>query len=126
MQRDWELIRELLTKVEACTLATEGLSPSDFDEDRRNAVSYHMEMLIEAGLVEGKMLRVMGRSVSPFMVRRLTWDGHEFLESIRSETIWSKTKSTLAENGISMTIDLIKEAAKEAGSALLKGALGAG
>jgi hypothetical protein len=126
MKRDWELIRELLTKVEACTLPTEQVHLSHFEAEQQAAVSYHMELLIEAGLVDGSMSRTMGPNITRFVVRRLTWDGHEFLESIRSESIWSKTKSTLSENGISMTFDLIKEVAKEAGAALIKGALGGG
>jgi hypothetical protein len=43
--------------------------------------------------------------------RRLTWDGHDFLESIGDDEIWKKTRHGAQEVG-SWTFDLIKDLAK--------------
>jgi Hypothetical protein (DUF2513) len=44
------------------------------------------------------------------MFRRLTWEGHDFLDAIRDPEIWCKTKSGAEEVG-SFTFDLLKELA---------------
>ena len=78
-----------------------------------------MALLIEAGLVLGQVINTLGPEVQDFIVERLTWDGHEFLDSIRSDTVWQKTKKMFTEQGLSMSFDLIKEGAKQVASTLL-------
>jgi hypothetical protein len=41
-----------------------------------------MALLIEAGLVNGQMPKSLNQEVNDFFVHRLTWEGHEFLDSI--------------------------------------------
>lgn len=50
-------------------------------------VSYHLTLLIEAGYVDGAVL-----ASNTLVIRRLTWNGHEFLDSLRDPNIWAKTK----------------------------------
>ena len=83
-----------------------------------------MQLLIEAGLVKGQVVGTIGPEVKDFFGQRLTWEGHEFLDAIRSDTVWNKTKKIFTEQGVSMTFELVKTVAKEATSALMKGALG--
>ncbi len=43
--------------------------------------------------------------------RCLTWEGHDFLDSVRDPKIWAKTKDgALAAGGF--TVDLLKDLAK--------------
>lgn len=124
MKRNWDTIRELLTRVEECTFPVEMVRLSSFPSERAAEVSYHMILLIEAGLVSGSISQEIGPGVRDFMAQRLTWEGHEFLDGIRSDTVWQKTKKTFAEQGVSMTFDLVKAVAKEAAVALMKAAIG--
>lgn len=124
MKRNWDTIRELLTKVEECTLPTEMVRLSNFPSERAAEVSYHMALLIEAGLVKGEISKTISATIRDFMAYRLTWEGHEFLDGIRSDTVWLKTKKTFTEQGISMTFDLVKAVAKEAAVALMKATVG--
>lgn len=110
MERNWETIRELLIAAENLQ-EDDTLSLSDFDQERAYEISYHVELLEESGLVHATMSRTLGRGATDFFLRRLTWNGHELLDSIRSESVWSKTKSTFKEKGLSMTFDLVKEVA---------------
>ncbi len=119
MKRNWDTIRELLAKVEDCTLPTDIVQLEHFSEERAAEISYHMALLIEAGLVLGQVINTLGPEVQDFIVERLTWDGHEFLDSIRSDTVWQKTKKMFTEQGLSMSFDLIKEGAKQVASTLL-------
>jgi hypothetical protein len=97
---------------------------SSFPVERVAEVSYHMALLFEAGLVDGQMSKTIGPDPHDFIARRLTWEGHEFLAKIRSETIWQKTKNAFVTKGISMTLDLIKSVATDAATTLLKSAIG--
>lgn len=124
MQRNWEVIRELLTRVEECTLPSDMVRLSSFPQERAAEVSYHMVLLIEAGLVKGQVSQTIGPEVKDFFAQRLTWGGHEFLDAIRSDTVWQKTKKTFVEQGVSMTFDLVKAVAKEAAVSLMKATLG--
>jgi hypothetical protein len=77
------------------------------DED---AVLEHLELLIEAGLLEGKVRHsgMGGSRILLVHVDRLTWKGHEFLANARNEQVWSKTKAFLKERGGSMSFEIVK------------------
>jgi len=124
MKRNWDTIRELLIKVEGCTLPTEVVRLSQFPSERAAEISYHMTLLIEAGLVKGQVAQTIDPGPKDFFAQRLTWQGHEFLDAIRSNTVWERTKKTFLEKGVEMTFDLVKSVAKEVAAALVKGALG--
>jgi hypothetical protein len=124
VKRNWDTIRELLIKVEECTLPTEMIRLSDFPNERAAEISYHMSLLIEAGLVKGQMVQTIGPEIKDFFAQRLKWQGHEFLDTIRSNTVWDKTKKTFIEKGLEMSFDLVKTVAKEVATAIMKGALG--
>ncbi len=119
MKRDWDMIRKILTKVEECTLNTEMVQLSGFPEDMAAAASYHVDLLIEAGLIHGQVVKTMGPGVKEFFAQKLTWEGHEFLDAIRSDSVWNKTKKRFADEGISMTVDLVKGAAMGIAAAIL-------
>ena len=124
MKRDWDVVRELLTRMEECSTPRDNLSLSSFPKERAAEISYHAELLLEAGLVDGQMLKPLARDPYDFFLRRLTWKGHEFLDSIRSVSVWDKTKRIFASNGIEMTVDLIKSVATEVARNSLTGVIG--
>ena len=122
MKRNWETIRELLIKVEECTLPTENVRLNQFPKEKAAEVSYHVRLLIDAGLINGSMSQTIGPDVKDFYATGLTWQGHEFLDSIRSNQVWEKTKSTFLEKGIEMTFDLVKSGSTQIAAAILKAA----
>ena len=124
MKRDWDVVRELLVKIEECSNPSEALSLSSFSSERSAEISYHAELLLEAGLVDGQILKTISRGPHDFFLHRLTWNGHEFLDSIRSESVWEKTKKVFASKGIEMTVDLVKSVATEVANVALKGVIG--
>jgi hypothetical protein len=38
----------------------------------------------------------------------LTWQGHEFLERIKRDTVWNKVKELAMNKGIDLSIEVIK------------------
>ncbi len=124
MKRNWDLIRDILTRLEETKVEEGSLNLSSFPQDKTADISYHMELLMEAGLVKGQMSKEIGRGPHAFFATRLTWQGHEFLDAIRSDTVWQKTKKSFINQGISMTFDLIKSVASDVATSYLKGTIG--
>lgn len=130
MKRDWDVVRLILTKLEELPDPLSTLTYIDFYADDRikpdadlteldRQVSYHMELLIEAGLVVGTMDDAVTLYAKEFRAYRLTWAGHEFLEAIRNDTVWNKTKDTFASRGLDMTFETIKAVASAAMTSML-------
>ena len=92
MKRNWDTIREILIRLEDMPPEKDCLQLADFLSDRAYEFSYHVELLIEAGLIHGEMSKTIGRHASNFLAIRMTWEGHEFLDAIRSDTVWQKAK----------------------------------
>lgn len=107
MKRDWDIIRTILIQLDEKGPEKHSLRLSDFPGDKRAEFSYNVEILLEAVLVNGQMLKTLGSETSNFLAIRLTWSGHELLDAIRSESVWIKTKEKLFNKGISMTFDLV-------------------
>lgn len=111
--RDMDLIRTLLLKIESakipshsyieadnfCAMAAISTDPSG-DTDN---YWYHMQLLSDAGMLMGKMEKGL--------LRGLSWQGCEFLDSIRDPEIWAKTKKSAGAAG-GFTADLLKDLAK--------------
>ena len=55
MKRNWDTIREILIKLEEMPPEKGSLHLSDFPPERNHEFSYHVELLIEAGLIHGEM-----------------------------------------------------------------------
>lgn len=107
MTRDMELVRQILVAVEARNdcftfeeLSIEGHEPPE--------VSGHLEMMAEAGYVEVEDLTTMGSGYRKLCPRRLTWAGHDFLDSVRNESVWTDVKRKIATQGGSLPFEVIK------------------
>lgn len=109
MKRDNDYLRELLFKTENSddylifAIPTLGMSPGE------QKAYYHIQLLSDAGYV----VKVRDTENSG---HRLTFQGHDFIEAIRDEGIWEKTKKTVAETGGNATLEMVKAIA----SGLLK------
>ncbi|MGV3336722.1 DUF2513 domain-containing protein [Latilactobacillus curvatus] len=54
-------------------------------------VCYSTEKLMEAGFIDFQRVKAWGAPFDGIFVE-ITWDGHEFIDSIRSDTVWNKAK----------------------------------
>jgi len=111
MKRDWDTIRDILIRLEDKGPDEDSLELSNFPAEQRDEVLYHVELLEEADLIHGKIDKQIGPVSYNFIAVRLTWEGHELPDAIRSDTIWNKTKESFVSKGISMTCDLVKSVA---------------
>jgi hypothetical protein len=107
MVRDMDLVRKILLNVEAGNL---NAGVEGYTDD---AVNFHKALLIKKDLVEGAPNYPTGKDSRPdipdlVMISRLTWDGHDFIQGIATDTKWSRVKTFLAESGKDLTIETIK------------------
>jgi hypothetical protein len=94
VKRDMDLIRDILLKVEADPeldgMKFKCFEPSDFDAHSQQEITYHIDLLFEAGFLQGS------KSMDPIpAVSRLTWQGHEFIGSISDPGVWEQVKNRL-------------------------------
>jgi hypothetical protein len=94
VQRDLDLTREILLKVEAESRLDGNhwlrySSPEELGITGHSVeeVGYHLDLLIEEGFVKGRS----GREVIPAL-NKMTWKGHELLDDIRGTSIWESAK----------------------------------
>jgi Hypothetical protein (DUF2513) len=111
MKRDMDLVREILLKIEDLPSYNE---PVDIEIERYSEenIQFHLKQLQEANLIE-----VPDIGLSTYwtkvniMPTRLTWQGSEFLDSIRNENVWNKTKEIVKEKGGGLAFGVIKDLA---------------
>lgn len=116
MKRDLELIKELLIQIE------ESKAPARKDVrvivkgEEPEVISYHIKLMKDAGLIDAE--DTSGFNTYRWIPTSLTWDGHEFLDAIRNDTVWSKLKTKLKEQGGNIPFHVVKELAAKFSSDL--------
>ena len=109
MKRDMDLVREIMLKIEALPAGPPVLYRVSEVEDL--VLLNHLEMLIDAGLVRGKISRSQGARGDVIGISTLTWDGHEWIDLVRDPRVWEEAKTTLQENGSALSFELTKAVA---------------
>jgi hypothetical protein len=118
MKRDMDFIRDLLLKVEEGQKVFEtasaeqasflGYTPeTSLTREEADKIEGHIDLLEQAGFIELDE-RMGGGTV---LVKGLTWEGHDFLDSVRDPEVWTKTKEGASKAG-SWTVGLLAEMGK--------------
>ena len=107
MKRDMDVVRRILLHVEEAREPIQSIPDCAPD-----VFAYHAALLTEAGFLEGKIIR--GPKGNPFaaFVLRMTWQGHEFLDAARNDSVWQTAKEKMLKPGMSWTFDLLREVLK--------------
>lgn len=106
MVRDFDLIRKIMLDVQSgpadqpqCTLHFDG----EYDQA---TVDAHVSLLIDAGLLTGKVLRGSGRILHA-VVTGMTWEGHDFIDAAKDETLWAKAKTNVLKPAAAITFEAL-------------------
>lgn len=70
--------------------------------------AYHCKILVDAGALDSYKSTCGYNRIYSFSIGSLTWEEHGFLDKIRENTMWNKTKFTIKENALPMTTRVIK------------------
>lgn len=107
MKRNMDLCRLILFKIEDEYKST-ALSNLQIDGYDMEIIAYHCDLLFEAGLIKSYNPTYASDKIYFFSVGALTWEGHDFLDKIRENTMWNRTKNRIKENALPMTLEVIK------------------
>jgi hypothetical protein len=92
MQRDMDLVRKILKLVEAQENALNVGWEIAIDGYTDEQIGYHIHLMGQAGLVISIDSTTMSDTSPSALVSSLTWQGHDFLESIKDDDLWAKAK----------------------------------
>lgn len=107
MERDMEIVRRIALETAKLPMgdslqALAGVHPHVF--------AAHAQWMDEARLVHAALSPKDSKAHAQHaMVWRLTWQGCEFADSIRDETLWAKAKETVIKPGLSFSFDVLRE-----------------
>jgi hypothetical protein len=108
MKRDLDLVRQLLLQIEALPAGPPVQYRTSEIEDP--VLLAHFELVIAAGLVNGKLARSQGARGDVISISGLTWEGHEWIEMVRSQGMWGEIR-TLLDGAGALTYELTREMA---------------
>jgi Hypothetical protein (DUF2513) len=112
VKRDMDLIRQIALRIEASPTAS---APDDmtFDGYTDEQVAYHQHLMMEAGLAHGIDLSDLNSAGPAAQLTSLTWQGHEFAEAARPDTLWAKAKRFVIDKGGPMTLSILQAVLKK-------------
>lgn len=136
MKLDYDCVRELLiwleqnieysyngSYIEENSLDfTQASSDLGYTEEE---IVYTSEKLVEAGYITA-VIDGSDEGISICNYQSVTFAGHEYINAVKSDTVWCKVKSALSESTISAPIDAVKSLASAYCTHLLKSLLGIG
>lgn len=109
MRRDLDLVRQLLLQIEALPAGPPAQYRMSEIEDP--VLLAHFELVLASGLVNGKISRSQSSRGDVISISGLTWEGHEWIETVRSQSVWNETKATLIDGRGALTYELTKAVA---------------
>ncbi len=106
MKRNMDLIRQIAFESEQLEPrqllnSINGVDAHEFSE--------HVELMIEVGLISGRAEHFLGGESPDTSVLRLTWSGHDFLDSVRNESLWNRAKELVIKPSAGWTFEILKE-----------------
>lgn len=110
MKRDIDFIREALLELEENgePMQFYPISLSMANKGYGNDYTFHQLLLMEEAGLFGKTTKSTGGS---FSCMGLSNCGYDFLETIRNDVVWEKTKKEIQEKKLPKTVKFIAEVA---------------
>jgi len=93
MKRDMDLVRKILLNIESQE-SQRYQGDVEIEGYSKEVVNYHLLLLVEAGLITA--VDASSQAGFYFIPDRLTWEGHEFIEAARNDTVWNQAKEQMA------------------------------
>ena len=121
MKLDQDLVREILLAVEGSREDPLGWTELNLEGREPLDVSYHVMLLHEAGFIVGQDLS--SDDGLEWLPKRLTYKGHEFLDTVRDGEVWRRTKAGAEKAGVA-GLGILLELGKAYGKEVLKEKLG--
>ncbi|MCA1021788.1 DUF2513 domain-containing protein [Halobacillus litoralis] len=98
MKRNLKLIVEILKDLESRKTIEAVTNQNIYVEGfSQRETYYNLELMKDAGLIEATKY---DSKLSPFIsVHKITWQGHDFLDAARNDTVWNKAEEQAKQQG---------------------------
>lgn len=126
MQRDMDLIRNLLIKIEE--VYEPGAGSINFSKIRIDGyddkvIVEHLLLMKEAGLIRNINAKQYVTGSTILNIGNLTNEGYDTLEKFRNDTVWNETKEIARDKGLPMLIEIFNQVAGTVIAGITEGAL---
>lgn len=106
MKRDMDIVRKIAIETEKLDAieslhGLEGVAPAVF--------SFHVIWMDEAGLLKAVKQEHISQDPPKARALRLTWEGCDFLDSVRDKTLWEKARQDIIKPSASFTFGILKD-----------------
>ena len=125
MKLDYDCVRNVMLSIESLEQGQylNEINGSMFPllkEYSNEKIAYTVERLLEAGYIPNRRITPLPYDRAHYEIDSLTWEGHQYLDCIRNDDIWDKTrkKTSLLNN---IPFKMMAEIAKELIRAKLDG-----
>lgn len=118
MRRDMDLVRRILMTTAESGMPLDAEAFAN-DRDDFEKVAYHIDIMAQAGLIEGMAQKDMTGGYSFASVVQLTWEGNDFLDSVKNDKVWSKVKQAIAKTTGGASFEVVKTLAVKATESIL-------
>lgn len=119
MQRDLDFIRELLLAIEAQPAERPWSHSSEYVTPENAKLYGHLDLLKGAGFVTVQSRNLYHGGGQLWCGVNLTWEGFEFLDTIRNDRVWEETKRRVAATVGSVALSVVSELAKSVAKGLM-------
>lgn len=109
MKRDFDLIRKLVLAVEDCPTGTVTEEDIDIDGYTSEQIGYHSYLLVDSGLAVGIDMGGASDTSPNWEILNLTSAGHDFADTVRSDSTWNKATGIIKEKAGGVTLDILKQ-----------------
>ena len=108
MKRDMELIRELMLSIDSRDDSEYHAEELEITGGQDIAtIKYHLQLLVDAGFIKANVQYNGGGTI--ILIDRMLWEGHEFLDNARNESVWKETMKTVKEKGGSVAVGILTQ-----------------
>lgn len=112
MKRDMDLIRKILLTVEKEYKPGEtfmlGLKVEDYD---MSIIAEHCDLLYQQGFLKSYKPSYASNKIHIFAIGNITASGYDYLDLIRDDGVWDKTKKEIEKQKIPSTFETIAKVA---------------
>lgn len=106
MQRDMDIVRRIALETADMEFGYRLMGIDDVDQ---TTFAMHALWMVEAGLIKAHITEYGDNTPPKAQVARLTWEGCEFADAVRSDTVWRKAKENFIKPAGSFTFGLLKD-----------------
>src|SRR5207302_1824806 len=101
-------IRDILFKIEENPTGFAGgdIAIDGYSEEE---IGYHCYLICDAGLAAGVSDTNLDSTSPRVLISHLNWQGHEFIDAARDDTVWNKAKDTVKKSVKTASIEVMKQ-----------------